>query len=278
MLVEYDSGRSCVMPQRKGMKTDGSDRCREMGSFSTKAYRRISRAFASASSGTVLLLLSLIHVAAGQMQPDSQRSNPAAFGLTQVLGLQTSGAESAGIAGRGSPEPMAPAAEPVITSPLAMMATVGQPFTYQFEATGAVSLEVTGLPEGLQFDPSISAIVGTPAIDGTYQVGLIAFGPDGSLTSETLMLTIQPPTRSGPIIISSTSATGRTGSPFSFQVVTSGTSAAARLSTAGLPTGLSADSVTGIISGTPAKDGSTGRRPNSDRWDAGRHWQSPVDL
>ncbi len=137
------------------------------------------------------------------------------------------------------------------------MATVGQPFTYQFEATGAVSLEVTGLPEGLQFDPSISAIVGTPAIDGTYQVGLIAFGPDGSLTSETLMLTIQPPPRSGPIIISSTSATGRTGSPFSFQVVTSGASAAARLSTAGLPTGLSADSVTGIISGTPAKDGST---------------------
>ena len=138
-----------------------------------------------------------------------------------------------------------------------MMATVGQPFTYQFEASGAISLEVTGLPEGLQFDPSISAIVGTPTIDGTYQVGLIAFGPDGSLTSETLILTIQPPPRLGPVIISSTSATGRTGSPFSFQVITSGASAAARLSTIGLPAGLSADPVTGVISGTPAEDGST---------------------
>ena len=257
MLLEYDSGWSCVTSQRRNMITHGSDRCPRMGRFLAKVYRRASRVTTSASVGTVLLLLSLIQGAAGQMQPGLHRSNPAATGFPRVLDLEANRGESTGVPGRDSLGPMLPAAGPVITSPLAMTTTLGQPFTYQFEATGATTLEVTGLPEGLQFDPLLSAIVGTPLVEGTYQVGLIAFAPDGSITSETLILTIQPTPKSGPVIISSTSATGRTGSPFSFQVITSGASAAARLSATGLPPDLRVDPVTGLISGTPTADGST---------------------
>ena len=64
------------------------------------------------------------------------------------------------------------------------------------------------------------------------------------------------PAPSGFQIISSTSATGRTGQPFQFQVLTSGATPSVRLSATPLPDGLNLDPVTGLISGTPTSDGS----------------------
>jgi len=147
---------------------------------------------------------------------------------------------------------------PVITSPLVATGVVGLPFVYQFEASGATSLNVTDidLPGGLTFVSSLSAITGQPNQDGTFLVGLSASNSAGT-TNATLVITIQPAPTSGPMIMSSTSATGRTGSPFSFQVITTGASPAARLSAMGLPAGLSADAVTGLISGTVIVDGSS---------------------
>jgi len=49
---------------------------------------------------------------------------------------------------------------------------------------------------------------------------------------------------------------GRPGLLFSFQVITSGGSAAARLSVSGLPPGLNFDAMTGRISGTATVEGS----------------------
>ena len=146
---------------------------------------------------------------------------------------------------------------PLITSPLVATATVGLPFSYQFEATGATSLAVDAstLPPGLTFDPTLRAIVGNPTVEGTFQVGLSASNSAGT-TNATLVLTVQPFPAAGPVIMSVTSATGRTGSPFAFQVITSGGSSAARVTQAGLPLGLSIDSVTGEISGTVTTDGS----------------------
>lgn len=144
---------------------------------------------------------------------------------------------------------------PVITSPLAASGTVGQLFTYQFEASEATSLAVTNSPPGLAFDSALQAIVGNPTASGTFQTGLSATNAAGT-TSATLTITVQQPPSSGPSVISSTAVTGRTGRFFEFQVITTGGSPAAQLSVSGLPPGLVADPVTGLISGTPTSDGS----------------------
>src|SRR6478752_7043032 len=60
----------------------------------------------------------------------------------------------------------------------------------------------------------------------------------------------------GPVILNGTNVTARTGQPFRFQVFTAGGTIAQRLSTTGLPPGLRANAVSGVISGTPTADGS----------------------
>ena len=154
----------------------------------------------------------------------------------------------------------APLAAPVILSPLNFIGIQGQPIVYQFEATEATDLSVdqATLPLGLNFDVALSAIVGV-AIEftGAFQVGLAASNTTGT-TNATLTLTIQPLTGAGPVIISSTSAKGRTASPFFFQVITTGATSKAQLRADNLPPGLVVDLVTGVISGTPTTDGSYG--------------------
>jgi hypothetical protein len=141
-------------------------------------------------------------------------------------------------------------APPVIT-------TVGQLFVYQLETTGTTSLMVSNLPPGLDFKPQLSAIAGNPNATGTFQVAITATYP-GVTTHSPLTITVQPMPASGPVITSGTSATGIVGQPsFSFQVYPTNGSPAARLSATGLPAGLSADPVTGIISGSAATHGSS---------------------
>jgi hypothetical protein len=146
---------------------------------------------------------------------------------------------------------------PVIISPLTATGTVGQQFVLSVcgDWRDLLRRRPITLPPGLTFDASPSAIVGTPTVTGTFQVALSASNAGGTTTA-TLTLTLQPAPLSGPVIISSTSATGRPGFPFSFQVITSGGSAAARLSANGLPPGLSFDPLTGQIVGTATSEGS----------------------
>jgi len=120
---------------------------------------------------------------------------------------------------------------------------------------GPTSLNVTNLPAGLTFDPYLGVIIGNPPATGTFDVGLSASNESGTTTA-TLVLTVLPLPASGPVINSITCATGRTGSPFYFQVTTTGGSLLTRLTATGLPNGLTVDPVTGIISGTVTADGS----------------------
>jgi uncharacterized delta-60 repeat protein len=152
-----------------------------------------------------------------------------------------------------SPTPTPP---PVITSPLTASATIGQQFTYQFEATGATLLAVTNLPGGLTFNSNLAAITGTPTTIGTFPVGLDASNAGGN-TKRTLTLTVQPAPPSGPVIVTGTSATGIVGKPFTFQVTTTGGGPSTSVSASGLPPGLSIDAITGLISGTPTTEGSS---------------------
>ncbi len=133
---------------------------------------------------------------------------------------------------------------------------VDRPFVYQFEANNTDLLEVANLPPALTFDPTISAIVGVPNITGVFTVDLRATNKLGTVI-QTLTLTVEPIPKAGPVIASGTAATGRVGLFFSFRVITVGGSPASRLAAVNLPPGLSADAVTGIISGTPTTEGST---------------------
>src|SRR6266478_4197613 len=145
-----------------------------------------------------------------------------------------------------------------ITSPATATATQGQLFIYQVTATGTpTSYTATPLPAGLSFDGVHGILGGTPTNPGTTQIQLTASNSCGTVMA-TLTLTVQPAPSSGPVITSGTSITARTGQAFSFEVFTIGGSSTARLSATGLPPGLSADPVTGIISGIPTADGSFG--------------------
>ena len=141
-----------------------------------------------------------------------------------------------------------------ITSPRGMVVNVGTRVVYQIETTGATSVDAANLAPGLSVDRALGAIVGTPTQQGSFQIRLSASNSGGSI-ADTLFLTVLSPS-SGPIITSNTAATGRTGAPFRFQVITTGGSSATRLSAFNVPAGLSVDPVTGIITGTPTSDGS----------------------
>jgi hypothetical protein len=145
---------------------------------------------------------------------------------------------------------------PIITSPLVATATVGVPFSYQFEASGATSRTARNLPNPLVYDGNLLAIDGTPTTPGTFTIGLSAANGSGT-TNANLTLTVQPAPSSGPLIANKTSITGRAGRFFSFKTFTTGGSPTAQVNATGLPPGLSIDSRTGVISGTPGAAGSS---------------------
>ena len=157
--------------------------------------------------------------------------------------------------GNGGPECFASNEFPVIIgSNQTVLATVGQPFVYQITATNHPGFYgAGGLPPGLSVDESEGLIYGLPNQAGNFNVTLSAWNPCGTGLANISIAVQRAP--SGLQIISSTSATGRTGQPFQFQVLTSGGTSAARISAMPLPAGLNLDPVTGLISGTPTGDG-----------------------
>jgi hypothetical protein len=142
---------------------------------------------------------------------------------------------------------------PVITSPTSITVNAGQLFVYTVEATNAAGQFVaTGLPSTVIYDPNYGQIGGRWNMPGTYQVGMSASNSIGTGTA-TLTVNVQQP--GALAITSSTRAAGSVGDPFRFQVLAPGASTAARLSTSGLPPGLSTNAATGEITGTPTTAG-----------------------
>jgi hypothetical protein len=138
-------------------------------------------------------------------------------------------------------------AAPVITSSLTATGQVGVAFSYTITASHSpTSYNATGLPSGLTVNTTTGKISGTPTTAGTYTVTISATNAGGT-GSATLTLTINPPE---PVITSSLTATGQVGVAFSYQITA--TNSPTFYNAAGLPTGLSVNTSTGVISGTPA--------------------------
>lgn len=142
---------------------------------------------------------------------------------------------------------------PVITSALAASVQTGQSFVYQIAASNSpTSFGATGLPTGLQVDATSGLITGAAASIGTFPVKLFATNKTGTGTA-TLTLTITAQPVIAPVITSPATASGQVGAPFSYQIAASHSPTS--FGTGLLPTGLSVDIATGLITGTPTGAG-----------------------
>ena len=152
----------------------------------------------------------------------------------------------------GAPLPGAP---PVIISPLAATAVVGQVFNYQIETqlvapVDPITYAATSLPSGLSHDGN-GLISGTPvedtAVSGPIEITIAASNGAGT-DSQVLFLTIVDLV---PSISSSSTATGNEGSSFSYTITAD--NEPDTFSVTGLEAfdGLSFNPLTGEISGIP---------------------------
>lgn len=147
---------------------------------------------------------------------------------------------------------IAVAAAPVISSPVTATATTGTAFSYTITASNTpTSFGATGLPAGLTVNTSTGVINGTPTTAGTYNVTISATNGGGT-TSKTLTITINSGV-SAPVISSSATATGTAGASFSYAITATNTPTT--FGATALPSGLSVNTSTGLISGTPATAG-----------------------
>jgi len=145
-------------------------------------------------------------------------------------------------------------AKPTITSSLTVGGTQNEAFSYQITATGTpTSYNATGLPTGVTVNTSTGLISGTPSVHGSYSVALSAVNSAGTGTA-TLALTIAAPPPA-PVINSSLTSSGYTGSTYSYTITA--TNSPVSYNATGLPAGLSVNTSTGVISGTPASTGAS---------------------
>ena len=142
---------------------------------------------------------------------------------------------------------------PVITSPLTASGGVAVPFSYQITATNPphTTYGATGLPAGLGINAGTGLISGTPAVGsgGTHNVTISATNATGT-GNAVLVLGISD---NPPVITSAGTASGQTGAAFSYTIVANNTPTS--YATSALPAGLSLNTSTGAITGTPTAVG-----------------------
>jgi hypothetical protein len=149
----------------------------------------------------------------------------------------------------------------VVTPPTLPNGTAGTAYSATVSTTGAVgsvTFAVTGgaLPTGITLNPNTGALTGTPTTAGSSTFTITATDSGVPRTaSNTYTVTIS----SGFNIITTTLPAGIVGIPYSRSIQVQGNAGAATfaVTTGSLPAGLTLNSSSGLISGTPTGTGST---------------------
>jgi uncharacterized delta-60 repeat protein len=199
------------------------------------------------------------------LPPGLTLSGATISGTPTAAGFYSALVAAANATGLGS-QPLAiqvapPLNAPVYSGPVNLSGTAGSAFTFtpNFGA-GVASWALVNLPEGgastlpagITLNTSTGVISGTTTQSGTFRIALRATSTDGVATTQVLSFTFNPPA-SAPLVTSSGSASGTVGSAFSFSVLTNPT--ATTFAATGLPAGLTINTSTGVISGTPTEPG-----------------------
>lgn len=136
--------------------------------------------------------------------------------------------------------------------------TVGSGYSQSINASGGTfpytwSLSAGTLPAGLVLS-SAGVVSGTPSAAGTSTFTLQVKDASSVTATHSYTMTVAPTSVvAAPVITSSSTASGILGSAFSYQIVASNNPTS--YSATGLPSGLSINTSTGLISGTPTVTG-----------------------
>jgi O-glycosyl hydrolase len=146
-----------------------------------------------------------------------------------------------------------------VTNPGSQTGKVGTAASLQVQASDSasgqtLSYTASGLPAGLSINSSTGLISGTPTTAGTSSVTVTATDTTGASGSANFTWTINPNSSGQTVTVTNPgNQTGTVGTAESLQIAATDTPAGQTLtySATGLPAGLSINSSTGLISGTP---------------------------
>ncbi|MFM8982031.1 MAG: putative Ig domain-containing protein, partial [Spartobacteria bacterium] len=115
------------------------------------------------------------------------------------------------------------------------------------------AIDIGGLPAGLSYNAATGLVSGTPSVNGTFTANITASNASGNFTTRLkIAVAAQPP---APVINGPLGATSMAGAGFRYTVIASTWNSTTTYSASGLPAGLTINSTTGVISGTPATAG-----------------------
>ena len=142
---------------------------------------------------------------------------------------------------------------PAITSATSLKVTTGSAFSYTITASNSPSSSsATGLPAGLSINAGTGVISGTPSDANLYVVKLGATNSGGT-GYKTLTIVTQPATLPAPVITSANYSNPSMNMLFYHSI--DATNSPTSYSAAGLPPGLSLNTMTGIVTGIPTAAG-----------------------